>query len=103
MVICYNIAQIIISILRIILNFLGVKKKKEVLEPFVFVVSGILDEFVFAENDEKILFGESETKGDFDDVPPFIQENRTVTLAENGPKVDNQKRGKSLEWIFVNE
>ena len=74
------------------------------MEPnFVFVVSGILDEFVFAENDEKILFGESETKGDFDDVPPFIQENRTVTVAENGPKVDNQKRGKSLEWIFVNE
>ena len=71
------------------------------MEPFVFVVSEVLEEFVFTENGAQIIFGDSETDGDFVDVPQFIHGNPIES--ENGPKVDNQKRGKNLKWIFVNE
>ncbi len=66
------------------------------MEPFFFEV---LEEYVFVENKE-VICGEEEEEADLVDIPPMMPNISPVT--EN-VELENQKRGKNLNWILLQE
>jgi hypothetical protein len=63
-------------------------------EPFVFEV---LEEYIFVENNQEVVFGEEE---EMFDVPPM--KPGTASACEC-VELNNQKRGKNFNWILLQE